>query len=268
MGMICTPEGVNIHYEIHGEGEKTILFVHGYFGSGESFSGISAELQKKYRVVVFDHRAHGKSDTPEDGYTMTHLARDMKTLIDTLGLAPLIPISYSMGTHVLWRYIEMYGTDDFEKLIFCVMSPKLICDENYHLGLFGTADAQTAIDMLVTANRSMEEYVLRDLREGMTSEQQTAVRETAKMVADSFKHGQILRLLIGMFEHDFWPLLEKVDRPALVLAGENDIYPVACHEEVSRRLPDGKLVIVENCGHLVMYERPDICMDAFQKFIG
>ncbi|MDR1693251.1 MAG: alpha/beta hydrolase [Oscillospiraceae bacterium] len=268
MAILTTPEGVGIHYESYGEGAKTILFVHGYFGSGESFTAVSADLLKDFRVVVFDHRAHGQSDAPEDGYTITHLARDMKTLVDTLGLAPVIPIGYSMGTHVLWRYIELYGTGDFEKVVFSVMSPKLVTDERYKLGLHGDTPAQTALDMLVTANRSMEEYVLRDLREGMSAEVEAAVRATALRISLDFKHGQIMRLLLAMFEHDFWPVLDMVNCPALVIAGDNDIYPTACHEEVARRLPDGKLVIVENSGHLVMYERPDIFFKAIREFVS
>lgn len=268
MGYVRTDDGARIHYEVYGAGEKTILFVHGYLDDGSGFARISGALQKQYRVVVFDHRAHGASDTPPDGYTMTQLARDMKRLIHTLGLGQVIAVGYSMGVHVIYRYIELFGTGDFEKVVLSVMSPRLLTDDGYRLGLGGNTTPADALELVVLANRSMEEYVLRDLREDMPEAAKQAIRANAKRVSTELAHGPMLRLLIAMFEHDFWPMLGAIDCPALVIAGERDIYPRETQEAVSARIPGAKLVILEGCGHLMMYERPDAYIREIAGFIG
>lgn len=267
MAFITTNDNVKLYYEIHGTGSPTLLFIHGFMDNGNGFSNISGALQDDYCVVVYDHRAHGKSETPENGYTITQLAKDMKCLIDTLGLRHVIPIGYSMGVHVIYRYIELYGTADFEKIILSVMSPKLINDESYHLGLYGKTTSQDALDLIVIANHSLEDYVLRDLREDMSEERKKQIQESAKRVATTFKQGPMVRLLLAMMEHDFWPTLEAITCPTLVIAGENDIYPLATHKEVNRRISGSKLVIIKECGHMMMYERPEEYIQELQSFI-
>ena len=268
MGFITTDDGTRLHYEILGAGEKTILFAHGYFDSGENFAAYSAELQKKYRVVVYDHRAHGSSDSPQDGYTMTRLAMDMKCLVDQLALGPVTAIGYSMGVHVIYRYIELYGVDDFEKVVLTVMSPKLLTDDDYHLGIGGHCPAEDVLDYIITINRSLKEYTLREYSEDLPEEHKQAILANSERIVTHHAQGPMIRLLIAMFEHDFWPMLSKITCPALVIAGESDIYPTATQEEVSRRIPGSKLVILKDCGHLLLFERPEAYMQELAEFIG
>ncbi len=47
--------------------------------------------------------------------------------------------------------------------------------------------------------------------------------------------------------------------PTLVLAGTKDLLTPPGHSEaIARALPDAELVLVENAGHLVMLERPEL----------
>ena len=270
MGFITADDGVKLHYEVLGGGERTILFVHGWFDKGASFAKISGELQKKCRIVVYDHRAHGQSEAPAEGYTITRLAQDMKNVIDELRLDTFIPIGYSMGTQVIWRYIELFGSSQMEKAVLGVMSPKLMTDKNYHLGLGGNCDAMATLNYLFMMNRSFEEYNLRDVRGDMPEERKAyAKARSDEIIAEhGHVHAQMLRLLIAMFEHDFWPVLDKIDVPTLVIAGENDIYPTATHEEVHRRIAGSKLCIIKNAGHMVMFEKPKEYVGELAAFIG
>ena len=52
--------------------------------------------------------------------------------------------------------------------------------------------------------------------------------------------------------------LSKIACPTLVLCGRLDsLTPPSLHEEMASAIPDAKLVIVENCGHLAPLERPE-----------
>ncbi len=268
MGFFTTDDGVKLHYETLGAGEKTLVFIHGYFDSGKGFASLSGGLQKKYRVVVYDHRAHGESEVAEDGYTITRLAADLKNLLDELALKSVVLIGYSMGVHVLYRYVELYGMDGVGGVVLSVMSPKLVNDESYHLGLGGGMDAKAALEMVCTTNRSIEEYALRGLRDDMPEAQKKAMHENAQRLAVNHKHCPMVCLLVAMLEHDFWPMLDKITCPALVIAGEHDIYPAATQREVHRRIPGSKLVILKDCGHMMMYERPEAYAQEIADFVG
>ena len=267
MGFFTTDDGVRLYYETAGNGEKTIVFVHGYTDSCAPFIAMSGELQKKYRVAAFDHRAHGQSETPKDGYTIERLAKDLRNFLDFLGTEKIIAIGYSMGSQALWSYIRQFGDSRFEKVIFSVMSPRLLTDDNYKLGLNGDFDAAQALGYITMANRSFEEYCLRSIREDMSEDEKAAIRENARELATTRDPGAMVRLLAAMFENDYWDVLPNISVHSLIIAGENDIYPIKTHETSAGMIPNSSLCIIKGCGHLVMYEKTGKYIDAILDFL-
>jgi len=267
MGFFTTDDGVKLHYETAGSGEKTIVYVHGYTDSCVPFISMSGELQKRYRVASFDHRAHGQSEIPKDGYTIERLAKDFKNFLDFLGIPKVIAIGYSMGSQALWSYIRQFGDSRFEKVIFSVMSPKLLTDDEYKLGLIGGCDATQALNIITMANRSFEEYCLRSLREDMPEDEKTMIREKARELAATHDGGAMVRLLAAMFENDYWDVLPNISVASLIIAGENDIYPTATHETSASLIPNSRLSIIKGCGHMVMFEKPDEYFSEILDFI-
>ena len=63
--------------------------------------------------------------------------------------------------------------------------------------------------------------------------------------------------------------LEAISVPTLVLAGRQDVLcPPKVQEEMAERLPNGKLVLVEDCGHLVSLERPEATTALFRYWLA
>lgn len=63
--------------------------------------------------------------------------------------------------------------------------------------------------------------------------------------------------------------LEAIRVPTLILAGRQDaLCPPKVQEEMLERLPNGKLVLVEDCGHLVSLERPEAATAVFRYWLG
>jgi pimeloyl-ACP methyl ester carboxylesterase len=63
--------------------------------------------------------------------------------------------------------------------------------------------------------------------------------------------------------------LEAVRVPTLVLAGRQDlICPPKVQEEMATRLPNGRLVFIEDCGHLPPLERPRATTAVLRYWLG
>jgi pimeloyl-ACP methyl ester carboxylesterase len=63
--------------------------------------------------------------------------------------------------------------------------------------------------------------------------------------------------------------LARVGCSALVLCGRNDaLTPPALSDEIARALPDARLVIVEECGHLATLEQPEAVNQAFEEWLA
>lgn len=63
------------------------------------------------------------------------------------------------------------------------------------------------------------------------------------------------RAIIGRI--DSRPHLAKIACPALVIAAREDaIMPVELHEEMAAAIPNGRLAVVEDSGHMASFEQP------------
>ncbi len=63
--------------------------------------------------------------------------------------------------------------------------------------------------------------------------------------------------------------LGNIDCPALVLCGRQDaLTPLALHEEMAAAIPEARLVVVEDCGHLAPLERPDTVNAAMRDWLS
>ena len=101
-------DDVAIHYECFGAGEP-IVFVHG-LGTSMAFwyFGIASVLAQHYRVILYDLRGHGKSAMPLTGYTMAHMLRDLRSLLDHLGVQKMHLVAHSMGARIALQYATTY----------------------------------------------------------------------------------------------------------------------------------------------------------------
>jgi pimeloyl-ACP methyl ester carboxylesterase len=77
--------GVKIYYEIYGEG-KPLVLLHGNGGSIRSRAAFIEEFSKKYKVIAFDSRCHGKSDCPVGYLTYEQMADDVDKVLQQLGI--------------------------------------------------------------------------------------------------------------------------------------------------------------------------------------
>ncbi len=81
-------DGVQIYYEVHGEG-PVILLSHGYSSTSGMWAGQIEPLSKTHKLIIWDMRGHGQSDYPADqaAYSEEATIADMAALLDLVGVA-------------------------------------------------------------------------------------------------------------------------------------------------------------------------------------
>lgn len=68
---------------------------------------------------------------------------------------------------------------------------------------------------------------------------------------------------------DSRPTLLRIACTTLILCGRQDaLTPLDGHEEMARRIPSARLVVIEDCGHLAPMERPEAVTDALRDWLG
>lgn len=76
-------QGVKVYYEIYGEGQPVVL-LHGNGGSIRGRAEFIDEFSKKYKVIAFDNRCHGKTDCPPGQPTYEQMADDAAAVLESL----------------------------------------------------------------------------------------------------------------------------------------------------------------------------------------
>lgn len=73
----------------------------------------------------------------------------------------------------------------------------------------------------------------------------------------------------GARRPDYGNLLPRIRCPALIAAGALDaLRPIEPHRHMAGLIPDARLVIIENAGHMMMMEEPEQVSDALRKWVA
>jgi pimeloyl-ACP methyl ester carboxylesterase len=62
-----------------------VILIHGYSENSDSWAPLAADLMKDYMVMVPDLRGIGRSSKPADGYDKKTQAKDMRSVVTSLG---------------------------------------------------------------------------------------------------------------------------------------------------------------------------------------
>jgi len=82
-----------IFYEVSGAGEPVVL-IHAFSVDRRMWAPQIALLEKRFRVVRYDQRGHGKSDGPSAPYAQHE---DLRSVLDALGIDMATLIGLSAG---------------------------------------------------------------------------------------------------------------------------------------------------------------------------
>ncbi len=102
-------DDVSLHYQTTGveetDGVETIVLIHG-LGANLAFwyMGVARWLARKYRIVIYDLRGHGRSSVPSAGYTLQRMAQDLRQLLDSLAVEQAHLVGHSFGARVALSY--------------------------------------------------------------------------------------------------------------------------------------------------------------------
>src|SRR5438094_299823 len=84
----ATLNGIEIDYAVSGRGRPVILS-HGYGATGRMRDGQRRTLGDRYRLITWDMRGHGQTESPNDGarYSTALTVADMRALLASLGVS-------------------------------------------------------------------------------------------------------------------------------------------------------------------------------------
>jgi len=271
MAYFLTDDNVKLFYETKGEGKKTIVLIHGWSAHHLFFKKQIPELSKDYKVVYYDLRGHGLSEVPDDGYTISRYAQDLKNLIDFLDLKEITLIGWSMGTHIMFDYVKQYGVNGIDKMVIIDMSAKLITDDAYKVGLYGKFTMEDNFGTMVSMNEDWKGFADAFVPAIYAKSGCKNKEDLEWNYAEAYKNSSTVmtRMWISMSAQDYREVLPKITVPTLITFGEESmLYTRENSEYLNEMIKDSKMVGFPNCGHGLQLEDADKFNKEVKDFIG
>jgi len=98
---VLSKNNVSIAYEVHGEGNTALVFVHGWSCDRSYWKKQLQFFSKSYRVVAVDLGGHGQSGLGRNNWTIYSFGSDVAAVVKKLRLQRVILIGHSMGGDVV-----------------------------------------------------------------------------------------------------------------------------------------------------------------------
>ncbi len=271
MPFFMTEDNVKIYFEDKGKGRPVVL-IHGLNCNRRFWKHQRPDLLKRHRVIAYDLRGHGDSDRPAHGLNLGKCAEDLHDLLDYLDVADAALVGWSLGAHVIFEYVARFGCEAFQKICLIDMTPKLICDGDWKLGLnhgaFSHADNLLALSIMCENWEAHENIVMGRLYAASGYENEEEKEWVRKELRKNSPHA-IMNFWISMAVKDYRPVLPKIKVPCLIAFGEeSQLYSRENSDYMASVIPRAEVVPFPKCGHAIPMEDPARFNDALVRFLG
>lgn len=247
--------GIKMNYEESGSGEPLLLIM-GITAPWSVWEKHAEVWSESFRCIMPDNRGVGHSDKPDGDYSSAMMADDHAALLRELGIEKARIVGCSMGS-IIAQQLAIRHPDLVESMV--LMCPWARCD-NYAKGIF---------NLMINAKKKfspeafMEFVQLLIFSKGTWDDDQSHkeffdVRKDAAADDNPQPVNGLIGQAVACIEHDVVSELKKIECPALVIGGEDDIFtPQWMANEVAGGIPNSELHLYPGAGHAFHWERID-----------
>ena len=269
-------EGLQVHYKTEGQGQPTMILLHGFGSSVFSWQEVMSPLSQLGTVLAFDRPAFGLTERPlrtdwgdRNPYSSAFQVDLTVALIDMLGAEQVILIGNSAeGTISMLTALE--HSDRIQALILvdasvytdgglpAILQPLLRTPQMRHIGPLITRRIRTwGLDFARSAWHDQTK-ITTEIWEGY----QKPLR------AENWDRA-LWELTAASNPTQVADLLKDLSLPILVITGDDDgIVPTEQSVRLADELPNAELVVIPNCGHVPHEECPDAFLRAVTDFVN
>lgn len=250
---------INMYYETHGEGEALIL-ISGNGGESSQWKDMIPTFSQDYQVIALDNRGAGKTDKPDNKYSIELMAADVIGLMDALGIKEAHVLGASMGGMIAQNIAYKYP-NRVKSLILAVTMMKVSSRAQY-VCTQAIKNVQDGIDPEALAKYSVVWSFPEELFEKP---------ETVEMVKNSMLTVLNQQNINGFkrqndaaseFSSSSW--VREIKVPTLVIGGEGDIVLPQKYsgQELAKAISGSKFISLPGA-HMAYL----VSAEAFQKHV-
>ena len=256
--MIRLSTGVNVNYAARGDVSGVpVLLLHAWGEALGCFERLTPLLPMTIRALVMDLRGHGNSEKPAEGYSLIDCARDVTAFLDAMGLPSAVLMGSSSGGYVA-QQVAISSPARLRGLVL-VGAPR---------SLRGRPPLADAVDTLTDPiDRAWVYESLRwfprfhDVPDWYI---EARVDDGVQMPARVWR-----QTLAGLTEATPPTEAGTIAVPTLIIWGGRDgLLPRTDADALVGAIPDSRLIVYPDTGHLVLWEEPTRLASDLTAFVA
>ncbi len=256
-GKYINVNGLNMYYEIHGQGGRPLVLLHGAFSAiGTSFGKLLPDLAQTRQVIAFDLQGHGRTADIDRPLSYEQMADDTAAALRQLGIEQADFFGYSMGAAIALQ-VGIRHPEIVRKLVLASISYKI---DGLHPGMM-EGMAQMTPDMMY-GSPWHEEY---------------------KQIAPNPDDFDTLFTKVMQMDQELKDIPDEViaaiKAPALLIIGDSDIIRPEHAVEMFRLFgggilgdtpegpPASQLAILPGTTHVTLVDQADLLLAIIPRFL-
>jgi pimeloyl-ACP methyl ester carboxylesterase len=250
-------DGTPSSSEIHGTGDPTLIFVHGWSCDGRYWRAQVPHFAQQHRVVVLDLAGHGHSGQQRATYSMAAFGADVRAVVEAVGSERVILVGHSMGGAVIaeaalsmpGRVVGLIGVDTLDNIEYPLTPEELKTMLAPLEQDFPAGTRQFVTPMLnPQTDPNLREWILADMASAPPAVALSAMRE----MMGQYLSGEAARIF------------EQIRVPVVTVNG--DLWPIN-FEANRRHMRSYDAIVLKEADHFLMLHRDEEFNRALDKAI-
>jgi pimeloyl-ACP methyl ester carboxylesterase len=265
-----------IAYTEAGQGEHTLVLIHGLGSYLPAWNENIDALAADYRVIAIDLPGYGKSSKASWSYSMEFFAKAVRGVVRELGIERPILVGHSMGGQIAMTY-ALAWPEDVQALVLTSPAGLETFEDGEAKWLAGATTPE------FTCGATEEAIYVRHAQNfhRMPKDAEFMVEDRVAVIGGPDFRAYcraVSRSVAGMLDAPVADRIPEIGVPTLVVFGESDqlIPNPFLHggsteklaKKAVRRFPDAELVMIERAGHMAHFEQPADWNAAVLRFLA
>ncbi len=262
---VASLPGLNIYYETYGDGkDRSLILINGLGSDHREWLYQVPAFRRHFRVVLFDNRGAGLSDSPPGPYTTEQMAGDVRELLGYLGIGRANVLGVSLGGLIAQQVAILYPEIVDALVLACtgVGGEHSVKPQEEAMGAFLSFSEE---DPEGSLRKILPYLYTREFIERNDPE----IERFLRYALNKRQNMEGYRAqLAAVSTHSSFQRLGRIRAKTLVITGNADsLIPPENSKILVGRIPGARLVFLEGAPHRLFAERWEEFNDQVLKFL-
>ena len=252
-------DGIKLRALRTGQGDTTLVFLHGYGEHLLTWRGVIDPLAKHYRILAVDLPGFGGSDKPDRPYTVDSMVATVRDLLARWTKPPVILVGHSMGGAIS----AATAAAEPEKVVALV----LVAPAGIDVALGGIMDTMSRRRSALIGMWEAARASVTPMHDPAWFEEPPDRARYDPALDPAFRASTARALRDFQFE-GLGEVYRKLGLPVLLVWGTADpVVPADVADSLAKYLPCHQLAFLERTLHRPQVERPDAVVAILERFL-